>query len=57
MLNRLFAFAQDRLDKSRRYRQLIAEIDTMSNADLVELGAFQSDLYAAAHQEVYGRGV
>ena len=54
MLNRLFAFAQDRLDKSRRYRQLIAEIDTMSNADLVELGAFQSDLYAAAHRQVYG---
>ena len=54
MLNRLFAFAQDRLDKSRRYRLLIAEIDTMSNADLVELGAFQSDLYAAAHKEIYG---
>ena len=54
MLNRLFAFAQDRLDKNRRYRQLLAEIDTMSNADLVELGAFQSDLYAAAHKQVYG---
>ena len=54
MLNRLFAFAQDRLDKGRRYRQLIAEIDTMSNADLVELGAFQSDLYAAVRKEIYG---
>lgn len=54
MFNRLFALAQDRLDKSRRYRQLIAEIDTLSNADLVEMGAFQSDLYAAARRQVYG---
>ena len=54
MFNKLFALAQDRLDKNRRYRQLLAEIDTLSNADLVEMGAFQSDLYAAAHREIYG---
>ena len=54
MLNRLMALAQERLDKNRRYRRLIAEIDTLSNADLVELGAFQSDLYAAARRQVYG---
>ncbi len=54
MFNKLFALAQDRLDKNRRYRQLIAEIETLSQADLVEMGAFQSDLYAAAHRQVYG---
>ena len=54
MLNKLFALAQDRLDKNRRYRQIVAEIDLLSNADLVELGAFQSDLYAAARKQVYG---
>ena len=54
MFNRLLALAQDRLDRNRRYRQLIAEIDGLSNADLVELGAFQSDLYAAARRQVYG---
>lgn len=54
MLNRLIAFAQDRLDKGRRYRQILAEIDTLSNADLIEMGAFQSDLYAAARRQVYG---
>ena len=54
MINKLFALAQDRLDKNRRYRQMIAEIDSLSNADLVEMGAFQSDLYAAAHRQVYG---
>ena len=54
MFNRLFALAQDRLDKNRRYRQLIAEIDTLSHADLVEMGAFQSDLYAAARKQIYG---
>lgn len=55
MFNRLYAFAQDRLAKGRRYRQMIAEIDTLSNSDLIEMGAFQSDLYAAARREVYGR--
>lgn len=54
MLNKLFALAQDRLDKNRRYRQIVAEIDSLSNADLIELGAFQSDLYAAARRQVYG---
>ena len=54
MFNKLFALAQDRLDKNRRYRQLLAEIETLSNADLVEMGAFQSDLYAAAHRHIYG---
>lgn len=54
MFNKLFALAQDRLDKNRRYRQLIAEIETLSNADLVEMGAFQSDLYAAARKQIYG---
>ena len=54
MFNRLFALAQDRLDKNRRYRRLIAEIDAMSNAELVELGAFQTDLYAGARRQIYG---
>ena len=54
MFTKLFALAQDRLDKNRRYRQIIAEIDTLSNSDLVEMGAFQSDLYAAARRQVYG---
>ncbi len=54
MFNRLFALAQDRLDKNRRFRQLVAEIETLSNSDLVEMGAFQSDLYAAARRQVYG---
>ena len=54
MFNRLFALAQDRLDKNRRFRQLVAEIETLSNSDLVEMGAFQSDLYAAARKQVYG---
>ena len=54
MFNRLFTLAQDRLDKNRRYRQLIAEIDTLSNAELIEMGAFQSDLYAAARRHIYG---
>ena len=54
MLNRLFALAQDRLGMYFRYLQVISEIYTLSNADLIEIGAFQSDLYAAARRQVYG---
>jgi hypothetical protein len=55
MLNKLFAAVQDRRDKNRRYRRLVAEIDALSNAELIEIGAFQSDLHRAAHRQVYGR--
>ena len=54
MLNRLFALAQDRRDKIFSYVNVISEIYTLSNADLIEMGAFQSDLYMQARRQVYG---
>ena len=47
-------YIQDRLEKRRAYKRLVAEIDALSQRDLIEMGAFQSDLYKAARQEVFG---
>lgn len=52
--SRLIAFAQQRLAKYREYRRLVAEIDSLSQNDLIEMGAFQIDLYRAARKEIYG---
>ena len=53
-ISRLIAYAQQRYAKHREYRRLIAEIESLTQKDLIEIGAFQSDLYKAAHREVYG---
>ncbi len=47
----LLTYAQKRIAAHRRYRQAIAEIDAMSQNDLIEIGAFQTDLYEAARRE------
>ncbi len=53
-LSRFIAYVQDRLAKRRAYNRLVAEIDALSQRDLVELGAFQCDLYEAARRDVFG---
>ncbi len=54
MLNRLYARLQAKFIARRQYRKLVAEIETLSQADLMELGAFEIDLYRAARKEVFG---
>ena len=54
MFTNLIAYAQRRMAAHRRYRQAIAEIDAMSQRDLIEIGAFQTDLYEAARRELLG---
>ena len=53
-ISRLIAYAQQRYAMHRHYRRLVAEIDALSQRDLIEIGAFQCDLYRAAHREVFG---
>lgn len=53
-ISRFIAYIQDRLEKRRSYNRLVAEIDALSQTDLIEMGAFQSDLYKAARREVFG---
>lgn len=53
-ISRFIAYIKDRQAKRRAYNRLVAEIDALSQKDLIEIGAFQSDLYKAARSEVFG---
>ena len=53
-ISRLVAYARQRYAMHREYRRLVAEIDQLSQKELIEIGAFQTDLYRAAHREVFG---
>lgn len=53
-ISRFIAYIQDRMAKRRAYNRLVAEIDCLSQKDLIEMGAFQVDLYRAAHRQVFG---
>jgi hypothetical protein len=50
----LIAHIKDRLAKRAQYRRLVAEIDTLSNSDLVDLRADRTDMLRGAWQQVYG---
>jgi hypothetical protein len=54
LLTTLIARIQDSLAKRARYRRLVAEIDSLSQRDLVDLRADRTDMLAAAHRQVYG---
>lgn len=54
IFSRFIAYVQDRLAKRRAYNRLVAEIDSLTERDLVEMGAFQCDLYREAYREVFG---
>lgn len=54
LISSILTYAQKRIEAHRRYRQAIAEIDSMTNADLIDLGVFKVDLYRAAREEYLG---
>ena len=49
-----FQALRARLAARRQYRRLIAEIASLTQADLIDMGAFQVDLIRAARRQVYG---
>ncbi|WP_413991870.1 hypothetical protein ACMDCR_07190 [Labrys okinawensis] len=50
----LIAHLKDRMAKRAEFRRLVAEINSLSNGDLVDLRADRSDMIRYAHQQVYG---
>lgn len=54
MIERIKSRVADAFAKHRTYRRLVAEIETLSHRDLIEIGAFRSDLFANARRQVYG---
>jgi len=51
----LIAHIKDRLAKRARFRRMIDEINSLTNADLTDLRADRTDMLRSAYQEVYGR--
>jgi len=54
LLTALIARIQDRLAKRARYLRLVAEIESMSTRDLIDIRADKSEMLAHAHRQVYG---
>ncbi len=50
----LIAHIKDRLAKRSEFRRLIAEIDTLSERDLVDLRADRTEMVRHARWQVYG---
>ncbi|MDQ0392527.1 hypothetical protein [Labrys monachus] len=50
----IIAHLKDRLAKRARFRRMIDEINSLSNADLTDLRADRTDMLRSAYQEVYG---
>lgn len=54
MIETLITRWKQRMALRREYRRLVAEIAALNQADLIDIGAFQADLYRNARQHVYG---
>ena len=53
-LSAVVAAVRSRMEARRRYRRLVAEIASLTQAELIDIGAFQADLYRRAREQVYG---
>lgn len=45
---------RERVEKRRRYNRLIAEIESMTARDLVDINGNRDDMLRGAYREVYG---
>jgi uncharacterized protein YjiS (DUF1127 family) len=54
MIRSFYQSLNRRFDAHRRYRRAIAEIAALTQDDLIDIGAFQIDLYRAARKEIFG---
>lgn len=54
IFSNIVARTQDRLSKRAKYRRLVAEIESMSTRDLVDLRADRSEMLHQAYRSVYG---
>ena len=54
MLDRLVTLARVRLDKRRRYKRAVAEINALSNRDLTDMRADRADMLYWARKDILG---
>lgn len=45
---------QNRIEKRRKYKRLVAEINELSGRDLADIRADRSELLFSAYKQVYG---
>ena len=51
----LVKHAKNRIDKRLRYNRLVAEIEGLTNRDLIDIGGDRGEMLRHAYLDVYGR--
>jgi uncharacterized protein YjiS (DUF1127 family) len=51
----LVRHAKSRIDKRVRYSRLVAEIESLTNRDLSDMGADRGEMLRHAYLDIYGR--
>jgi hypothetical protein len=55
MFSTLMTTARARVEKRRRYNQMVGEIMSMTSRDLADINGNRADMLHHAYREVYGR--
>jgi len=55
MFSNLVKQAKSRIEKRARYNRLVAEIEGLTNRDLVDIGGDRSEMLRHAYRDVYGK--
>ena len=55
IFSNLVRHAKSRIDKRMRYGRLVAEIQSLTHRDLVDMGADRGEMLRHAYLDVYGR--
>ena len=55
MFSNLVKHARSRIDKRLRYGRLVAEIESLTHRDLVDMGADRGEMLRHAYLDIYGR--
>jgi hypothetical protein len=55
ILSNLVKYARDRVEKRMRYGRMVAEIQSLTHRDLVDMGADRGEMLRHAYLDVYGR--
>ena len=55
MFSNLVKHAKSWIDKRIRYNRLVAEIESLTNRDLVDIGGDRSEMLRHAYRDVYGK--
>ena len=55
LFSNLVRHAKSRIDKRIRYNRLVAEIQSLTHRDLVDIGGDRGEMLRHAYRDVYGK--